>query len=90
MAWFDFKTTIYELNSSEQITAEDVNNKLISLEEKWQQEALSTKSINFPLLQSSLTRIYQDLGYDLPQLIYFSSPYQLGQYVCQSVINSFS
>ncbi|WP_342597623.1 hypothetical protein VKI21_06085 [Cyanobacterium aponinum UTEX 3222] len=90
MAWFDFQTTIYELNPSKQITAEDVNNKLISLEEKWQQEALSTKSINFPLLRSSLTRIYQDLGYDLPQFIYFSSPCQLGQYVCQSVINSFS
>lgn len=82
--------TIEGKTSPQQITVDDVNNKLISLAEKWQQEAFSTQPINLPLLQSNLTKMYQDLGYDSLQFIYFSSPYQLGEYLCKSVINSYS
>lgn len=90
MAWFDFKTTIGGVNSSKQITIDDVNSKLISLEEKWQQEALSTQPINFPVLESNLSKVYQNLGHNSPQFIYFSSPYQLGEYLIKLVIESFS
>lgn len=90
MAWFDLTKTSGGENYASKITVDDVNNKLIALEEKWQKEALSTKPINLPLLQSNLSKIYHSLGYSSPQFLYFPSPYQLGQYVCKSVINSFS
>lgn len=69
------------------ITVETAEKYLTSVEEKWLNFAISTQPIDKSILEINLTQLYQKLGLNQPEILYFSSPYQLIIYLVKTAIN---
>lgn len=63
---------------------------LSSINKKWEDIALKTESIDVKKLSKNIYKVYKELGYKKPELIFYDSPYLIWEYIINLAFENLS